>query len=100
MSGWLGKASVVAFEAGEPDRYGNPQWEMFVSTPEPRAEGKSDKLSDSSHGEERPARAPARLVERRDGWDGSRYRRPRPGVPGLPAANDAPFDDTLEDLGR
>ena len=35
LSGWLGKASVVAFE-GEPDRFGNPTWNIFVAEPEPR----------------------------------------------------------------
>jgi hypothetical protein len=100
MSGWLGRASVVAFEAEEPDRFGNKQWEVFVSTPEPRAEGKSAKLADSGGGEERPARATARPVERRDGWDASRYRRPRPGAPAASPAGHAPFDDGLEDLGR
>ena len=30
LSGWLGKASVVAF-AGEPDKHGNPTWDLFVS---------------------------------------------------------------------
>ena len=40
LSGWLGKASVVAF-AGEPDKHGNPTWDLFVSTPEPRPEAKS-----------------------------------------------------------
>src|SRR4051812_46673359 len=38
MSGWLGKASVVAFQAEEPDKWGNPVWDVFVSTPEPRPE--------------------------------------------------------------
>src|SRR4051812_31179836 len=42
LSGWLGKASVVAF-AGEPDKHGNPTWDLFVSTPEPRPEAKSNK---------------------------------------------------------
>src|SRR5690349_22853924 len=37
LSGWLGKASVVAFR-GEDDRHGNPTWDVFVSTPEPRAD--------------------------------------------------------------
>src|SRR6478672_3135236 len=37
MSGWLGKASVVAF-AGEPDKHGNPTWDLFVSEPQPRGE--------------------------------------------------------------
>ena len=37
LSGWLGKASVVAF-AGEPDKHGNPTWDLFVSEPQPKAE--------------------------------------------------------------
>ncbi len=37
LSGWLGKASVVAFR-GEPDKHGNETWDVFVSTPEPRPE--------------------------------------------------------------
>ena len=34
-SGWLGKASVVGFR-GEPDKHGNPTWDLFVAEPEPR----------------------------------------------------------------
>jgi hypothetical protein len=45
LSGFLGKASVVGFK-GEPDRFGNPCWNIFVSEPEPR-EG----ATVSSHGE-------------------------------------------------
>ena len=41
LSGWLGKASVVAF-AGEPDKHGNPTWDLFVSEPQPRAEAGQD----------------------------------------------------------
>jgi hypothetical protein len=37
LSGWLGKASVVAFE-GKPDKYGNPTWDLYLSEPEPRRE--------------------------------------------------------------
>jgi hypothetical protein len=33
MTGWLGKAKVVAFKSREPDKYGNEQWEVFVATP-------------------------------------------------------------------
>ena len=35
LSGWLGKASVVAFE-GQPDEHGNPTWDVFLAEPEPR----------------------------------------------------------------
>ena len=38
MSGWLGRASVVAFP-GEADKYGNPTWELYVATPQPRGDG-------------------------------------------------------------
>lgn len=35
LAGWLGKASVVAFP-GQPDKFGNPTWDLFLSQPEPR----------------------------------------------------------------
>jgi hypothetical protein len=35
-SGWHGQAKVVGFKSEEQDKYGNEQWEIFVSTPEPR----------------------------------------------------------------
>ena len=35
LSGWLGKARVVAF-AGEPDAQGDPTWTWDVTKPEPR----------------------------------------------------------------
>lgn len=35
LAGWLGKASVVAF-AGEPDKFGNETWDVYVAAPEPR----------------------------------------------------------------
>ena len=35
LSGWLGKAQVVAV-AGEPDKYGNETWDVLVSEPAPR----------------------------------------------------------------
>jgi hypothetical protein len=40
LSGFLGRASVVAFLDEEPDKRGNPCWSVFVSTPEPREEAK------------------------------------------------------------
>jgi hypothetical protein len=32
LSGWLGRASVVAFE-GQPDKHGNPTWDVFLAEP-------------------------------------------------------------------
>ena len=37
LSGYLGKAKVVAF-AGEPDRWGNPTWDIYLAPQEPRPE--------------------------------------------------------------
>ena len=34
LSGWLGKARVVAF-AGEPDARGDPTWEIYLAEPKP-----------------------------------------------------------------
>jgi hypothetical protein len=39
LSGWLGKARVVAFRSKEPDKYGNPQWDLFVGEPAPKDDG-------------------------------------------------------------
>lgn len=35
LSGYLGKARVVAF-TGEPDKFGNETWDVYLSEPEPR----------------------------------------------------------------
>src|SRR4051794_10317740 len=81
MSGWLGKASVVAFP-GEPDKHGNPTWDLFVSEPEPRPEARDEGGAAKASAQERPARAPAGPSGHRDGWRGSprippaRQRRP------------------------
>jgi hypothetical protein len=93
MSGWLGKASVVAFR-GEDDKHGHPTWDLFVSTPEPRPEAGQQKRPETV-----AQRAPARHQDGSDGWRGSAYRcqdqrRPEP-------AADEPFpDDSLADLYR
>ena len=100
MSGWLGKASVVAFEAEEPDRYGNKVWEVFVSTPEPRAgDGQAvadqpDRSLDSPASREGPAGG---ARQRGDGWKGSAYRRPRAPMIAGPVEQ---FDDDISDIGR
>src|SRR4051812_11105091 len=124
MSGWLGKASVVAF-AGEPDKHGNPTWDLFVSTPEPRPEAENRNLRNSDRGgrtvpnlgssdpggRQLPksgspdpgdaAKPSASPVARGDGWRGSRYVRLANGARRAPAADGGAVpDDTLEDLYR
>src|SRR4051794_2108063 len=101
LSGWLGKASVVAFQAEEPDKFGNPVWDVFVSTPEPRAEAgherpqarperrpQSPAPGDNRVSTSAPAAKPsARPQERGDGWRGSQYRRPANGAARAPAGD-------------
>jgi hypothetical protein len=38
LSGYLGAARVVAFKAREPDKFGNEQWELFVSESQPKGD--------------------------------------------------------------
>jgi hypothetical protein len=100
LAGWLGKASVVGFP-GEPDRFGNATFDLYVATPEPRDEPKPIRPTSAGREQDGPVGAPVGLVARREGWNGSRYRRPHPGAPAaFPAASYAPFDDTLEGIGR
>jgi hypothetical protein len=44
LSGFLGCARVVAFKAKEPDRFGNQQWELFVSEPQQRDPANRDAI--------------------------------------------------------
>jgi hypothetical protein len=103
LSGWLGKASVVAF-AGEPDRHGNPTWDLFVSEPQPRAEAGQERdpaRRPQARDAGGPAKPSASPVARGDGWRGSQYRRPANGARRAPVGDDAPFyEDSLEDVGR
>src|SRR3954447_7700815 len=79
FSGWLGKASVVVFQADEPDKYGNPQWSMYLSEPEAKPEQRQQPAAaNQSASGPRPLsagalpadRAPGRPQER-SGWRGS-----------------------------
>jgi hypothetical protein len=114
MSGWLGKASVVAFR-GEDDRHGNPTWDLFVSEPQPRAERRPEaeqerevrprpEPSSRSAGTAAPntaAKSSASPVARGGGWRGpSRYVRGN-SAQRAPAVGREPFyEDSLEDVGR
>lgn len=71
LSGWLGKAQVVGF-VGEPDKYGNETWNLFVSEPEQRSGQAGDRAghhrSTDSHGsDEVSARSAAHPSARRSG---------------------------------
>jgi hypothetical protein len=108
LSGWLGKASVVAFLDEQPDKFGNPQWSVFVAEPQPRTDQRAlplERAGASSPGYARngdaPANRSARPVERGDGWRGpSAYRR-RDGAQRAPVADDGAFhEDGVDDLYR
>src|SRR3954470_24877644 len=91
MSGWLGKASVVAFKAEHADKHGNPVWQVFVT--EPQQEQQQAQITQHLGGAPRPANQPAPL-DRGDGWRGSTYRRPANSPQRAPAADgEAFFDD-------
>src|SRR3954447_2881201 len=126
LAGWLGKASVVAFQAEEPDKFGNPVWDVFVAEPQPRAEQQQSKpearqarrpeaeqerevrpraepssRSAGTAAPGAPAKPSARPAGRGDGWRGSQYRRPADGAKRAQAvAGGAFFEDSLEDVGR
>jgi hypothetical protein len=36
LSGFLGRARLVAFLDQEPDKFGNPQWSVYAAEPAPR----------------------------------------------------------------
>ena len=92
LSGWLGKASVVAFR-GEPDKFGNETWDVIVSTPEPKP--------DTQAKPEPAAKASARPEAAHEPRQQFRYVRKPNGRPGAPAGDGGPFhDDPLDDLGR
>ena len=115
LSGWLGKAGVVAFR-GEPDKYGNETWDLFVATPEPKPEPRQRSAArDDAAGEVRseevePSSAStgaaaastkwsARPVERGPGWRGpSAYRKPRAPRPAPVVAGEDLVEDGLADL--
>ena len=39
LSGFLGKAKLVAFLGKEPDKFGNPVWNVYAAEPTPREGG-------------------------------------------------------------
>ena len=66
LSGFLGKAKLVAFLDQEPDKFGNPQWSVYASEPPPRGDGTAagDRVAGAGPGfiggNSAPARAHAR----------------------------------------
>jgi hypothetical protein len=94
LSGWLGKAQVVGFR-GQPDKYGNPTWDLYVSEPEPRGEAPGDRRDghrgeskrtrvNQSPGQSRSTAPPTASAEERP-------VRQRDG----PAEASMPFDDVI-----
>lgn len=72
LSGWLGKASVVAFLDREADE---PTWQVFVSTPAPRPTDSASRPADSSpfmprHRKPRGRSRPLQAGELDDSLDG------------------------------
>ena len=57
LSGWLGKTNVVGFP-GEPDKFGNETWDLFVTPAQPRP----------GTGQEPPRQRP--VPAQRGAWDG------------------------------
>jgi hypothetical protein len=78
LAGWLGKASVVAFE-GQPDKWGNPTWDVYLSEPEPREAGHkaSTRPPERDPGSRREwgLELPAHLLEPPGGLLAARARR-------------------------
>src|SRR4051812_13529895 len=96
MSGWLGKASVVAFKAEYADKHGNPVWQVFVTEPQqeqqraqitqhlggaPTAANRSTSAANRSTSapDPMPVSAEAMAGRQGGGWRGSQYRRPANG---------------------
>ena len=108
LAGWLGKASVVAFQAEEPDKFGNPVWEVFVSEPQPRSEQRPLPLERAEQRPQGPApgdvtaNRSARPLRGGDGYRGpSRYVRPRDARrAGLLPEDSELAEDDLADIGR
>src|SRR4051794_19155503 len=113
MSGWLGKASVVAFRAEHADKHGNPVWQVFVTEPQqeqqraqitqhlggaPTAANRSASpdprpLSANEVVPDRPPSAGAVAGRQRGGWKGSEYRRQPGGHQNGPTGQHGAFYD-------
>jgi hypothetical protein len=89
LSGWLGKASVVAF-AGEPDKWGNETWDVFLAEPEPKRDSVQRPPASPPECDAAPTppflpdpRAPARVLRPpRRRSEASAARAPTPGRSG------------------
>jgi len=87
LSGWLGKASVVAFldkDAAE------PTWQVFVSTPKPRQNdgAQPSRRRDNSGGAQR------------SGWQHDVAPRSAPSGRSRALLSPGELDDSVSDIGR
>ena len=54
LSGWLGKSRLIAFQSAEPDRFGNPCFDVVLqAVPEPRPEERRERELVAVNGNER-----------------------------------------------
>jgi hypothetical protein len=50
LAGYLGKAKLVGFLDQEPDKFGNPVWNVYAAEPTPRARPASPGWRGLGHG--------------------------------------------------
>ena len=91
---------LVLGEAGEwphPDRAAVPAAGAEPATGRPEPPAVPAVAADAVAGE-RPARRRRKPRQRREGWNGSVYRRPGNGAAAAAEAGEGPLDDPLDDL--
>jgi hypothetical protein len=102
LSGWLGKARVVGFKAKEPDRWGNPCWDLYLSEPEQRADdggrGRASNAGDWRVPHAQRHRQGAHWPQPHGCSDRALSARPRSAA--APAETDLDKVDALEAIGR
>src|SRR5689334_17380630 len=105
FSGFMGDAQVLLFDGGEkphPTRAGETVhvWRLMVQERDPAR--RPERRPQSPDPGDRAAKHDARPVERGSGYCGpSAYRRPAAARPAAPAGDvGAPWEDSLEDIGR
>jgi hypothetical protein len=97
LAGWLGKASVVAF-AGEPDKFGNPTWDVFLAEPEPKREAAQKPPAPQAPSSAGARPGASQAPQRRYRREGVRARQERVSAEiarGLGVHSDADLNDEI-----